>query len=229
MSFNNVLVKLGFTPVEASVFATLCKHGPLTGYEVAKHCGISRSNVYSALYSLQEKGKCHTSEGESTKYVALSKEEFLLSIKREMSHTLTELETYYPSVLPHSEPYLTTRGYANVLSQIKNSILLCKSHLYIMSASEHILLFEDELLAIAPTRKVTIICEKQLNLSTHLTIYKNLRQIEGFYMIIDTKSVITGDLTATSSQCLCSSNASMVRLLRESFITALDMITLQNN
>ena len=46
-------------------------------------------------------------------------------------------------------------------------------------------------------------------------------------MIIDTKTVITGDLSEENAQCLYSTNESLVRLMRSSFTTALDMISLQ--
>ena len=77
MNFEEALAQMGFSPIEATIFITLCQNGALTGYEVAKLTNLSRSNVYAALYALQEKGKCYLAEGESTKYVALSKEELL--------------------------------------------------------------------------------------------------------------------------------------------------------
>jgi signal transduction histidine kinase len=40
----------------------------MTGYEVAKDTGISRSNVYAALTALVEKGAAYLAEGEVTKY-----------------------------------------------------------------------------------------------------------------------------------------------------------------
>lgn len=229
MQFNTTLHKLGFSPIEASVFIILCKNGALTGYEVAKLSGISRSNVYAALRTLQDKGKCTVSEGESTKYTAISKEELLLSTKREMEATLLELEQNFPEMQPTNEPYVTIRGYDNVLSKIKNHILLCTSHLYIMTTSPYIELLQEELSTISETKRVTIICEKELQLGEHIITYRQQKPVSGFHMIMDTVSVITGDLEAERSQCLYSTNASLVRLMRESFITALDMITLQNH
>lgn len=229
MDFNHTLHKLGFSPIEANVYIILCKHGSLTGYEVAKLSGISRSNVYAALYSLQEKGKCYVAEGESTKYVAISKEELILSTQRDAEETLIEIGKYYPESLTFSEPYVTIKGYDNVLTKIKNSILLCQSHLYIMSTTPYIELFQKELLAISATRKVTIICEKDFHLNEQILIYHRDKAASGFHIIIDTSSVITGDLNEANSQCLYSHNDSLVRLMRESFITALDIITLQNH
>jgi len=229
MNFNDALQKIGFSPIEATVYIILCKHGSLTGYEVAKLSGISRSNIYAALYSLQEKGKCHISEGEPTKYVALSKEELILSTKRDMDATLLKLEQSFPESINVSEPYVTIKGYDNVLSKIKNSILLCHSHLYILSTASCIQLLEKELLEISSTKKVTIICDKQLPLEGAIAVYIRNKAPQGFHMIMDTQSVITGDLMSEHSQCLYSTNQSLVRLMRESFITELDIITLTNH
>lgn len=229
MDFNNTLHKLGFTPIEATVFITLCKHGALSGYEVAKLTGISRSNIYAALYSLQEKGKCHVSEGETAKYIAISKEELLLSTKRELIKTLSEIEQLYPSPIETHEPYVTIRGYDNVLNKIKNSILLCKSHLYLLCSSSCIDLLRDELLTISSNRRITIICETNIYLNEQIIVYNRQKDPKGIHLIIDTNSVITGDLEKEHAQCLFSKNDSLVRLMRESFVTELDMIALKKH
>lgn len=229
MDFNNTLHKLGFTPIEATVFITLCKHGALSGYEVAKLTGISRSNIYAALYSLQEKGKCQVSEGETAKYIAISKEELLLSTKRELIKTLSEIEQLYPSPIETHEPYVTIRGYDNVLNKIKNSILLCKSHLYLLCSSSCIDLLRDELLNISSNRRITIICETNIYLNEQIIVYNRQKDPKGIHLIIDTNSVITGDLEKEHAQCLFSKNDSLVRLMRESFVTELDMIALKKH
>ena len=229
MDFNNTLHKLGFTPIEATVFITLCKHGALSGYEVAKLTGISRSNIYTALYSLQEKGKCQVSEGETAKYIAISKEELLLSTKRELIKTLSEIEQLYPSPIETHEPYVTIRGYDNVLNKIKNSILLCKSHLYLLCSSSCIDLLRDELLTISSNRRITIICETNIYLNEQIIVYNRQKDPKGIHLIIDTNSVITGDLEKEHAQCLFSKNDSLVRLMRESFVTELDMIALKKH
>ncbi len=227
MDFNHILQKLNFTPIEATVFVTLCQHGSLTGYEVAKLSGISRSNVYAALYSLQEKGKCHVSEGEPAKYLAISKEELLLSTEREMKQVLEEIKEHFPNVIETHEPYVTIKGYENVINKIKNSILLCKSHLYLLCSLASAKLFEEELLMMSKHCRISIICEADFSFGPEIIVYNRHKDPKGFHMIIDTQSVITGDLELEHAQCLFSKNASLVRLMRESFVTELDMIALK--
>lgn len=225
MNFNSALLKLSFSPTEATVFSTLCTHGPLTGYEVSKLCGISRSNVYAALYSLQDKGKCYVVEGEVTKYIPLSKEELLVEAHREWTEIATALDTHFPKPLVSSEPYITIKGSDNVLAKVKNTILTCHSHLYILASSAYIDLFSKELLEVVENRRVTIISDSHIDLANAL-IYKRGKSPEGFHFIVDTSSVLTGDINNSSSQCLYTTNPSLVRFMRESFITELEMIKL---
>ena len=225
MNFNDALLKLGFSPIEANVFSTLCKHGALTGYEVSKFCGISRSNVYAALYSLQDKGKCYVVEGEATKYIPLTKEELLAEANREWGEVLTAIETHFPETMVSSEPYITIKGYDNVLAKVKNAILVCKSHLYLLASEPYIELFRKELSEIIENRRVTIISDQSTNL-VNASIYKREKAPEGFHFIIDTHVVLTGDLSDSSAQCLYTTNPALVRFMRESFITELDMIKL---
>ena len=56
------LMLFGLTRQEATIYICLYQTGPLTGYEVAKDTGISRSNVYSALAGLVEKGAAYKME-----------------------------------------------------------------------------------------------------------------------------------------------------------------------
>ena len=225
MNFNDALSKLGLTPIEATVFTTLCKHGALTGYEVAKFCGVSRSNVYAALYALQDKGKCYVVEGESTKYIPITKEELLVSAQKEFEEVLSVLDTYFPSTLTSTEPYITIKGYDNVLNKVKNAILTCQSHLYILASSPCLELFKKELSQIVENKRVTIMSNGHIELANAL-IYKRRKSPEGFHLIIDTHTVLTGDITDSSAQCLYTTNPSLVRFMRESFITELDMIKL---
>lgn len=226
MDFNTALLKLGFTPIEANVFITLCKNGALTGYEVAKLCGISRSNVYAALYSLQEKGKCYTIESDTNKYIALSKDELLEGSKREFDDVWHSIDTQFPKALPLGDPYVTIKGYDTVIDKIKHTILSCTSHVYLLTTKDTILLFKEELENISTTKRVTIICDEHLIIGDAL-VYTKAKPPTGFHMIMDTHSVITGDL-CESPQCLYTCNQSLVRLMRESFITELDMIKLSN-
>ena len=59
MEENTILDKLGLfglTRQEAAIYLCLYRNGGLSGYEVSKLTGISRSNVYSGLSGQKDKG-----------------------------------------------------------------------------------------------------------------------------------------------------------------------------
>ena len=51
-SFTERLMEFGLTRQEASIYQCLLTEGKVTGYEVAKQTGISRSNAYNSLASM---------------------------------------------------------------------------------------------------------------------------------------------------------------------------------
>ena len=79
MEENTILDKLGLfglTRQEAAIYLCLYRNGGLSGYEVSKLTGISRSNVYSGLSGLADKGAACLEEGSTSKYIAVSIKEF---------------------------------------------------------------------------------------------------------------------------------------------------------
>ena len=70
------LMLFGLTRQEASIYLCLAANRELSGYEVSKITGISRSNVYNALASLVEEGAAYLLEGSTNKYTAVEVEEF---------------------------------------------------------------------------------------------------------------------------------------------------------
>mgnify|MGYP001064454128 CR=1 FL=1 len=66
-SFTERLMEFGLTRQEASIYQCLLTEGKVTGYEVAKQTGISRSNAYNSLASMTEKGAAYLVEEASTR------------------------------------------------------------------------------------------------------------------------------------------------------------------
>ncbi len=65
------LLQLGLGQHEATVYAALVEHSPVGASWVAKHCGLSRSSVYTTLDSLIAKGLAGTTyDGEVKRFVA---------------------------------------------------------------------------------------------------------------------------------------------------------------
>ena len=76
MDLNDALMCFGLTRQESTIYLTLLSDGALTGYEVAKRTGISRSNTYTALACLVDKGAAWLMEGTPVRYIPVEIEEF---------------------------------------------------------------------------------------------------------------------------------------------------------
>lgn len=88
------LVQFGLTRQEANIYMCLLRNKDLSGYEVSKLTGISRSNVYSALAALVDEGAAYLMEGETNKYTAVPIGDFcqnkirrLMGLKRSLSRS----------------------------------------------------------------------------------------------------------------------------------------------
>jgi sugar-specific transcriptional regulator TrmB len=62
------LTNFGFTPTESLVYEVLLKHGPGTGYAIARAAGLARANAYSALEGLVSKGAAKVETGRPRRY-----------------------------------------------------------------------------------------------------------------------------------------------------------------
>jgi sugar-specific transcriptional regulator TrmB len=86
--FVHQLISLGLSDNEARSYAALLRFGSLSGYEVAKHSGIARGNVYACLGRLIEKqAVTRTSEDHFLalplkQFVALQQDHFSLAAER---------------------------------------------------------------------------------------------------------------------------------------------------
>jgi sugar-specific transcriptional regulator TrmB len=76
------LVALGFTGLEAEVYAALLERSPSTGYRVAQTIGKPAANVYKAIESLEGKGAVLVDDGSSRMCRAVPPEELLSRLER---------------------------------------------------------------------------------------------------------------------------------------------------
>ena len=112
------LVQFGLTRQEANIYLCLYQNGELTGYEVAKMTGISRSNVYGGLSDLTDKGAAFLVQGSSNRYVAASIEEFCDHKVKDLQNARTYLCEHIPEVKKSSTGYITVEGYTNIRSKM---------------------------------------------------------------------------------------------------------------
>ncbi len=225
MDCIEALHRLGLTRQEALMYVTLLAHGPQTGYEAAKRCGVSRSNAYAALAGLSEKGGAMRSGGKAGKFTATPKAEFLGLMRAATGRVLDLLERELPERVGREEPYLTVSGHDNVVDKVRSMLAEVASHVYVSAhSSEAAHVAEDLAACAARGRKTVLICDADPGLPG-VVLHRKDQERGHLRIIADTEAVLTGSLLPKSSaQCLYSRNGHLVRLMRESFLGELELI-----
>ena len=97
MDIIEKLTYFNLTRQEATLYLTLLAEGRLTGYEATKLTGISRSNTYTALAGLVEKGAAYVLEDKATRYTPVPLDEFCENRVRRLQELKEELLRELPS------------------------------------------------------------------------------------------------------------------------------------
>ena len=161
-SFTERLMEFGLTRQEASIYQCLLTEGKVTGYEVAKQTGISRSNAYNSLASMIEKGAAYLVEEASTrKYVPVPLNEFCKNRVRKLEESARWLQEHMPSEKAYAEGYITIEGAENILNKIKNLLSQVDQRVYISCTRNYLLLLIRELDALMEARKKVVIITDQ--------------------------------------------------------------------
>lgn len=77
------LADLGFTNLEAEIYAFLLQESPATGYRIAQAIGKPAANTYKAIQTLEQKGAVIVEDGASRMCRAVSSDELLSRLSRE--------------------------------------------------------------------------------------------------------------------------------------------------
>lgn len=88
----DALGALGFTALEAEVYAALVKESPVTAYKIAQTLGKAGANVYKAVESLANKGAVIVDDGESRMLRAVPPKELLARLENEFATTRRKAE-----------------------------------------------------------------------------------------------------------------------------------------
>jgi sugar-specific transcriptional regulator TrmB len=220
MDLLDALKNLGFTQQEALIYIKLAQAKSMTGYEAAKSSGISRSNAYASLSNLVEKGYAYTIDGNPVHYVAVPKEDLINNAKRDFSNTIEVIEDKLITEPITSEPYITITSDASILSKLKNIILQAQSRIYISVNATILSQLEEELIiACEKGLKVVILSSEDISCGEH--IYYPTDRNSSIKLIADTTEILAGTL----QQSLYSKNTTLVKIIRESIIDEITLIT----
>lgn len=222
-----MMMQFNLTRQEAIIYKILLQEGELTGYEVAKITGISRSNTYSSLSGVVDKGGANVIEGNAMHYVAVPVEEFCNNKIRSMKDTMNELIKIKPIKRVETKGYITIKSDLHIIDKMKNIINNSKKRIYISATKEIIKLVSKELdEALKRDIKIVIITDFYLDNNNYI-IYINNKTQDQIRLITDSKNVMTGNIfDGENSTCLYSKNENLINLIKESIKNEIKIIEL---
>lgn len=228
LDLTELMKQFGLTKQEAVIYFTLLSESALTGYEIAKITGISRSNVYTSLAALVEKGCAYTIEETSIKYTPVPLDEFCNNKIKKLMEIKNILLSNMPAPKSEVEGYITIKGKENILNKAKNMISNAEYRLYLSAPDKILKLISDDIKkAAVKGLKVVLITDVPVNFEgAEIYITKNPSfQIR---LITDSSKVLTGDLNDDDfSTCLYSEKKNLIDLLKDSIKNEIKLIKIE--
>lgn len=211
------LMLFGLTRQEAVIYVCLSQNGALNGYETAKITGISRSNVYSGLGGLVDKGAAYLVEGASNKYLAVPAEELCDNYMRRMMEAKQYLTANLIPAGKDTEGYITIEGHRHILDKIYAMLEKTEHRIYFSLPSEYVYLFQQQISCmISEGKKVVLLTDKKLTCPEGVQVYVSEPKEKQIHLIVDSQYVLTGDFSESDRDtCLYSGQKNFVNVLKE--------------
>lgn len=224
--FLDNLKSFGLTGQEATIYWTLLKNGSMTGYEVAKETGISRSNVYSSLSALTEKGVAYLCEGEAIKYLPVSIKAFTENSIKALTQKAEELEKNAPKPLEKTEGYITIKGSRHIKDKILEMLRNCDLRLYVMAEWCLLEEYKADLNRLISEKKKVVILSDSCDIEG-VTFYVTKPENGQIRLITDSSYVLTGSITGKEEDtCLYSGQETLVSVMKEAIKNKITLIEL---
>ena len=223
------LTHFNLTKQEATLYVLLLKEGYLTGYEAAKQTGISRSNTYTALAGLVDKGAAYVlEEGKVTRYTPVPPEEFCSNKIDRLKEIQDKVLNQLPALKNDAEGYITIKGELEIINKLRNTVRQAEARIYVSANRRVMELLRKELMdALARGLKVVIISDEKFTLPDAIC-YGTDKQTEQIRLIADSQTVVTGDLEdEENSTCLYSCKRNLVDLFKEALQNEIKLIQIQ--
>ena len=222
------LLHFGLTRQEALIYVELLVKGKQTGYEIAKETGISRSNVYSVLAALAEKGAAYVIEESAKRYIPVKVEEFCVNCIRRMQEEQEWMERNLPQKKAETEGYITIEGEQNILDKAKNLIAQAGERVYLSCTAGYLDAFRQALEELVKKkRKVVILTDAPYELKDAI-FYQTEEKGQQIGLIVDSKSVLSGEYGKGSlNTCLYSGQKNFVTVFKNAMANEIKLIQLQ--
>ena len=221
------LTAFNLTRQEALIYIEFLSHGEMSGYEVAKETGISRSNVYSALQSLAEKGALYLIEGESTKYTPVPVKIFLKNTISELQKKAKLIEKEAPKQRENKEGYITILGAKNIENKIRQMLENTKERIYFMADKEVLSCFQKEIEDLLLSEKKVVILSDfdDFSMLKGIIFHKTQTEENQIRLIVDSSFVLTGTISGSEHDtCLYSGQQNLVNLMKEALKNKIELL-----
>ncbi|MDE6622539.1 MAG: TrmB family transcriptional regulator [Lachnospiraceae bacterium] len=223
------LVQFGLTRQEANIYLCLLRNKDLSGYEVSKITGISRSNVYSALASLVEEGAAYLLEGETNKYTAVAIEDFCENKIRRLTALKQELTAQIPQIGDSSEGYITISSHRHIMDKIHNMLEHVAYRVYLSMPTEYLEQFRLPLEQLTADGKKVVLLVSDLP-SAEIKgsiVYQTDKRDRQLRLIVDSSYVLTGEMTGSADDsCLYCGQKNFVTVFKDSLRNEIKLIQL---
>ena len=228
---NNIdgLINFGLTRQEATVYEALLIHGAMNGYELAKRTGISRSNAYTTLDRLVERGAAYLIEGDSLQYTPVSLNEFCSNRIRNLEIGKKRLLETMPKKRDDPEGYITIRGRSQIIDKMRTMIRDSMKRVYISAPGNVLKEINLEIAQVIERgTKMVIISQKDISV-LGATMYLMDKPQNSIRLIVDSQNVLTGDIEEEDSTCLYSNKKNLVELMKGSLRNEIDIIEMKRS
>ncbi len=224
------LVLFGLTRQEAVIYLCLSANKELSGYEVSKITGISRSNVYKALASLVEEGAAYLLEGSTNKYTAVDVEEFCNNKIRYLQKTKDELVRDMPKNNTDCEGYITISSHKHIMDKIHYMLTNTQYRIYVSMPVEFLEKCREDIeCLIKEGKKVVLIVNEYVDFPGAI-IYLTDKKEPQIRFIVDSEYVLTGDMSGSATDtCLYCGQKNFVNVFKESLKNEIKLIELQKH
>ena len=218
------LIAFNLTRQEAAIYVEFLNHGEMSGYEVAKETGISRSNVYSALQSLAEKGALYLIEGESTKYTPVAVSDFLKNTLADFQNKALIIEENAPKKRETQDGYITILGAKNIQNKIRQMLEETKERLYVMASFDILETFRKELETLVVNGKKVVLISDDFEIPKAI-YHKTQTEKNQIRLIVDSSFVLTGEISGSEHDtCLYSGQQNLVDVMKEALKNKIELL-----
>lgn len=223
------LMQFGLTRQEAVIYLCLMRNKELSGYEVSKMTGISRSNVYSALAGLVEEGAAYLLEGSTNKYIAVEVGDFCQNRIRRLEQLRNALISEIPRVDTACDGYITISSHKHIMDKIHTMLEHVEYRVYIAMETKYLEQLREPLarLTAAGKKLVLLVDEPLENEIAGSIVYVTGNKDGQLRLIVDSTHVLTGDMTgADTDSCLYCGQKNFVRVFKDSLKNEIRLIEL---